>query len=197
MTLDGKGHKMSKSIGNTVSPLEVADKFGVDILRLWVCTTDYTGDQRLSDDILKKTADIYRRFRNTFRYLLGALDGFDDGHDWSVDDLPELEQYICHRLRETEMAVQRAMRAYDFHEAYQQLLRFVSNDLSALFFDVRKDRLYCDGLRDPARILTLAVMARVQHQPVSPIWRRFWPLPAKRSGRRVLIKQTMILNRCI
>ena len=163
MTMDGEGKKMSKSIGNTVSPLEVADQFGIDILRLWVCTTDYTGDQRLSNDILKKTADIYRRFRNTFRYLLGALDGFEASNDWSVGDLPELEQYICHRLKETEVAVDAAMNVYDFHEAYQQLLKFVTNDLSALFFDVRKDRVYCDSLTSQARVLTLEVMASILH----------------------------------
>ena len=161
MTMDGAGKKMSKSIGNTVSPLEVADKFGIDILRLWVCTTDYRGDQRLSDAILKKTADIYRRFRNTFRYLLGALVDFTPTGQWSPLDLPELERYICHRLKETEDAVDAAMRAYDFHEAFQQLLKFVSQDLSALFFDVRKDRLYCDGLDVPGRQLTLEVMACV------------------------------------
>ena len=163
MTMDGEGKKMSKSIGNTVSPLAVADKYGIDILRLWVCTTDYMGDQRLSDDILKKTADIYRRFRNTFRYLLGALDGFEYSDDWSIADLPELEQYVCHRLKETEVAVDAALQAYDFHEAYQQLLKFVTSDLSALFFDVRKDRVYCDGLGSQARVLTLQVMARVLH----------------------------------
>ena len=166
-TLDGEGRKMSKSLGNVVSPLDVADTFGIDILRLWVCTTDYSGDQRLSDDILKKTADIYRRFRNTFRYLLGALDGFEPRNDWSVADLPELEKYVCHRLRETEIAVYAAMKNYDFHEAYQQLLRFVSNDLSALFFDVRKDRLYCDGLQSRGRQLTLEVMASTLHSLVT------------------------------
>ena len=163
MTLDGQGRKMSKSEGNVVSPLEVADKFGIDILRLWVCSTDYRGDQRLSDDILKKIADIYRRFRNTFRYLLGALNGFKGSDKWSIADLPELEQFVCHRLRETETVVQNAMRVYDFHTAYQELLRFVTHDLSALFFDVRKDRIYCDDLTSRERVLTLEVMACTLH----------------------------------
>ena len=168
MTLDGQGYKMSKSVGNVVSPLAVADKFGIDILRLWVCTTDYRGDQRLSDAILKKTADIYRRFRNIFRYLLGALEGFQPSTRWEVAELPDLEQFICHRLKETEVAVDAAMDRYDFHEAYQQLLRFVTADLSALFFDVRKDRLYCDALTARPRVLTLELMASI-----------FWSLTAR------------------
>ena len=161
MTMDGEGKKMSKSTGNVVSPLVVADRFGIDILRLWVCTTDYKGDQRLSDDLLKKTVDIYRRFRNTFRYLLGALDGFEPSANWNVKELPELEQYVCHRLKETEIAVDAAMAAYDFHGAYQRLLALVTNSLSALFFDVRKDRIYCDGLSSRERLLTLEIMAIV------------------------------------
>lgn len=161
MTMDGNGKKMSKSIGNTVSPLEVADRFGIDILRLWVCTTDYMGDQRLSDDILKKTADLYRRFRNTFRYMLGALNGFVPNEKVEVGSLPELEQFICHRLKETEVAVDKAMQCYNFHDAFQQLLKFVTNDLSALFFDVRKDRVYCDAIGSHQRNLTLDVMAKV------------------------------------
>ncbi len=143
-TLDEKGMKMSKSIGNTVAPQEVIDEYGADILRLWVAQTDYTLDQRIGPKIIKGTADSYRRLRNTMRFLLGALDGFTEAERLPEPQMPELEQWVLHRLAELDVEIHKHYRAFDFAAVFQTLFNFATVDLSAYYFDIRKDALYCD-----------------------------------------------------
>ncbi len=143
-TMDAKGKKMSKSLGNTVDPLKVMETYGADIIRLWALSVDFTEDHRIGDEILKGVGDQYRKLRNTFRYLLGALDGFvGDMSDGA--QLPELEVYILALLAELDGKLKAAALAYDFNLYTRLLVDFCNEDLSAFFFDIRKDVLYCDG----------------------------------------------------
>ncbi|MBL4750138.1 MAG: isoleucine--tRNA ligase [Amylibacter sp.] len=150
-TLDGKGMKMSKSVGNTVAPEKVIKQYGADILRLWVAQADYTSDLRISDEILKNVADSYRRLRNTMRFLLGNLNGFTDAEKLDVAEMPELEQWVLHRLAELDVTVREGYTAYDFQSVFQQLFQFCTIDLSSVYFDIRKDVLYCDADDSTAR----------------------------------------------
>ncbi|MGQ0610182.1 MAG: isoleucine--tRNA ligase [Paracoccaceae bacterium] len=149
-TLDEKGMKMSKSLGNTVAPQAVIDEYGADILRLWVALSDYTVDLRIGKEILKGVADSYRRLRNTMRYMLGALKGFDDAERVDPALMPELERWVLHRLAELDGEVREGYARYDFQGVFQKLFTFCTSDLSAVYFDIRKDSLYCD----PAGSLT-------------------------------------------
>jgi len=142
--MDGEGRKMSKSLGNVVAPQQVIDQYGADILRIWTVSADYGEDLRISKDILAYQADSYRRLRNTFRYLLGALDGFSDAERIDRAAMPELERWILHRLAEIDAGLRAAIEAYDFHTVFTTLHNFCATDLSAFYFDVRKDSLYCD-----------------------------------------------------
>ncbi len=144
-TLDGKGNKMSKSLGNTIVPEEIVKQYGADILRLWVAQTDYTSDQRIGPEILKGTADSYRRLRNTMRYMLGSLHDFSEDQRVAADEMPELEQWVLHRLAELDHQVRVGYQAFDFNGVWQAIFTFATVDLSAFYFDVRKDALYCDG----------------------------------------------------
>ncbi|MEZ5724210.1 MAG: isoleucine--tRNA ligase [Paracoccaceae bacterium] len=144
-TLDEKGMKMSKSLGNTIVPAEVIKQYGADILRLWVAQVDYTADQRIGPEILKGTADSYRRLRNTLRFMLGNLDGFTDAERVAPEDMPELEQWVLHRLAQLDHKVRQGYDAYDFQGVFQALFQFATVDLSSFYFDIRKDALYCDG----------------------------------------------------
>ena len=144
-TLDEKGIKMSKSIGNTIVPEEVVKQYGADILRLWVAQTDYTSDQRIGPEILKGVADSYRRLRNTMRFLLGALGDFSEADRIAPKEMPELERWVLHRLAELDHTVRKGYAAYDFQGVFQALFTFATVDLSAFYFDIRKDALYCDG----------------------------------------------------
>ncbi|MBV7394169.1 isoleucine--tRNA ligase [Mameliella sediminis] len=144
-TLDEKGNKMSKSLGNTVAPEDVVKQYGADILRLWVAQTDYTADQRIGPEILKGVADSYRRLRNTMRYMLGAVTHFSEDQRVEPAEMPELERYILHRLAELDHTVRAGYAAFDFQGVYQQLFNFCTVELSAFYFDIRKDALYCDG----------------------------------------------------
>lgn len=144
-TLDGKGNKMSKSLGNTIVPEEIIKQYGADILRLWVAQTDYTSDQRIGPEILKGTADSYRRLRNTMRYMLGSLGDFSEDQRVATADMPELEQWVLHRLAELDHVVQNGYKSFDFNGVWQAIFNFATVDLSAFYFDVRKDALYCDG----------------------------------------------------
>ncbi len=144
-TLDGKGNKMSKSLGNTIVPEEIVKQYGADILRLWVAQTDYTSDQRIGPEILKGTADSYRRLRNTMRYMLGSLHDFTEDQRVEPADMPELEQWVLHRLAELDHQVRNGYQSFDFNGVWQALFTFATVDLSAFYFDVRKDALYCDG----------------------------------------------------
>ena len=144
-TLDEKGMKMSKSLGNTVAPQQVIDEYGADILRLWVALSDYTVDLRIGKEILKGVADSYRRLRNTMRYILGNLAGFTEAERLPVAEMPELEQWVLHRLAELDTEVRKGYAAYDFQGVFQRLFTFCTVDLSAVYFDIRKDVLYCDS----------------------------------------------------
>jgi isoleucyl-tRNA synthetase len=136
---------MSKSLGNVVSPQDVVSTLGADILRLWVIGSDYSDDLRIGPEILKTQVDIYRRLRNTLRYLLGALDGFSDAERLPVAEMPELERWVLHRVVELEAGLRQACRDFSFHGWFTELHNFCSVDLSALYFDIRKDSLYCDA----------------------------------------------------
>ncbi|RYG10030.1 MAG: isoleucine--tRNA ligase, partial [Caulobacteraceae bacterium] len=143
-TLDEKGEKMSKSKGNTTDPLTIIKESGADILRLWVALVDYSEDQRIGKQILQTTVDAYRKLRNTVRYLLGALADFDQAERLPLDQMPPLERFILHRLHELDAQVRTAYTEYRFQDVVRPVLEFCSNDLSALYFDIRKDALYCD-----------------------------------------------------
>ena len=142
--LDPQGKKMSKSLGNTVDPLKVMDESGADILRLWVASTDYFEDVRIGKEILAGTTDAYRKLRNTFRYLLGALDGFTDAEKVPVAQMPELERWVLHRLALLDGELRQAANDYEFNRYTRAIMAFANDDLSAFFFDVRKDVLYCE-----------------------------------------------------
>lgn len=135
---------MSKSLGNVVSPQDVVTRHGADVLRLWVVGSDYSGDLRIGPEILKQHADVYRRFRNTFRFLLGNLNGFNEAERLPYEELPELERWVLHRLDELNRAVRESCDRLVYHQLFTELHTFCAVDLSALYFDVRKDALYCD-----------------------------------------------------
>ncbi|MCZ4298670.1 isoleucine--tRNA ligase [Henriciella marina] len=159
--VDSEGKKMSKSLGNTVEPQKVADQFGIEILRLWTASSDFTEDLRISDDILKTNAESYRRLRNTLRYLLGALDGYDEAEAVDAKDMPGLERWVLHRLAESDALIRKSYAAFDFKRVMSAMLNFCGVDLSAIYFDIRKDSLYCDAPSDLRRRSTRTVMALV------------------------------------
>ncbi|MEO6388017.1 MAG: class I tRNA ligase family protein, partial [Croceibacterium sp.] len=150
-TMDAKGMKMSKSLGNTVSPLDVMQEYGADIIRLWALSVDYTEDHRIGDEILKGVADQYRKLRNTFRYLLGALVGFDEAERLPVAEMPELERYVLALLGNLDATLRQATADFDFNTYTRALIDFCNEDLSAFYFDIRKDSLYCDAPGDLKR----------------------------------------------
>lgn len=156
--LDEKGHKMSKSLGNTVTPEEVIKKYGADLLRLWIVNSDYSEDLRIGDEILKRQEDIYRRFRNTLRYLLGALDQFSDDELLDEAEMPDLELFILHQLKQLEAEHTKAKEEFDYSSFYMALHHFCAVDLSAFYFDIRKDALYCDRKDSHRRKATRTVM---------------------------------------
>ncbi|MEH6644859.1 isoleucine--tRNA ligase [Sulfitobacter sp.] len=156
-TLDAKGMKMSKSIGNTIVPQKIVDQYGADILRLWVAQTDYTNDQRIGDEILKGTADSYRRLRNTMRYMLGSLPDFDASTAVSHEKMPELEQLMLHKLVVLDGVVRDGFTRFDFQGVFRAIFDFATLDLSSFYFDIRKDALYCDG-DTPRRLAALTVL---------------------------------------
>ena len=144
-TMDANGRKMSKSEGNTINPLDVMKTYGADILRLWALSVDFTEDHRIGDEILKGVADQYRKLRNTFRYLLGALDGWSKDERLPVTEMPALERWVLHRLAVLSGELKAAALAYDFNRYTSLITGFVQDDLSAFAMDVRKDSLYCDA----------------------------------------------------
>ena len=149
--LDGQGKKMSKSLGNVVDPLKIIGESGADILRLWVAQTDYFEDVRIGKEVLAGTGDTYRKVRNTFRYLLGALDGFGEAERVGVAEMPELERHVLAKLAELDKELRDAADAFEFNRYSRALTDFMNEDLSAFFFDIRKDCLYCDAPTDPKR----------------------------------------------
>lgn len=162
-TMDAKGMKMSKSLGNTISPLKVMETNGADIIRLWALSVDFTEDHRIGDEILKGVADQYRKLRNTLRYLLGALDGFDEAERVGVEAMPELERYVLSLLGRLDATLREAVDAFDFNTYVRSLLDFCNEDLSAFFFDIRKDCLYCDAPTDLRRRAYRTVLDTLFH----------------------------------
>ena len=160
-TVDESGRKMSKSLGNVISPLEIADEMGAEILRLWVVSCDYTDDLKFGKNILKYQQDIYRRYRNTIRYLLGALSDFDSEKEILYDNLPILEKWILYKLAEIQKLFVDCVEQVDFQNFYSALHSFCNNDLSAFYFDIRKDTLYCDDRNGNTRLSALMVMNHV------------------------------------
>lgn len=149
--VDGKGKKMSKSVGNVVAPSQIMKQYGMDILRLWVASSDYNEDIRYSEEIMKGAADSYRRFRNSFRFLLGNLYDFNETEDAvAYADLPELEKWVLSKLHTTLSEVQNNYGKYQFRRVYELLHNFCSKELSNLYFDIRKDSLYCDPRAETA-----------------------------------------------
>ncbi|MBB6228244.1 isoleucyl-tRNA synthetase [Polymorphobacter multimanifer] len=162
-TMDQSGRKMSKSLGNTIDPLVLMKDYGADILRLWAATVDFTEDHRIGAEILKGVADQYRKLRNSFRYLLGALDGFDEAERLPAAAMPELERWVLHRLAEIDAALRANIADFDFNAYVATLSTFVNNDLSAFVFDIRKDSLYCDAATSPRRRAYRTVLDTLFH----------------------------------
>lgn len=151
--VDEQGRKMSKSLGNVTTLDEVVQDWGADIFRMWVSSSDFTQDLKLGKNILKQLEDVYRKLRNTLRYMLGALKGYDEKTESieHYEDLPDLEKWALHKLAETEAELDRCIEQYDINKYFSTLYMFCANDLSSFFFDIRKDCLYCDAQNDPKR----------------------------------------------
>ena len=152
------GRKMSKSLGNITSPQDIVSKFGADILRLWVVGSDYSEDLRIGAEIIKYQSDLYRRIRNTLRFLLGNLARFTPEQRMPLDQMPELERWVLHRVWELDRLVRKSIDDYDFHTLWTALHNFCAVDLSAFYFDIRKDSLYCDPLTDAKRRACVTVL---------------------------------------
>ncbi|USU08335.1 isoleucine--tRNA ligase [Sphingomonadaceae bacterium OTU29MARTA1] len=161
--LDGQGRKMSKSLGNVVDPLKIIGESGADILRMWVASTDYFDDVRIGKEVLSTASDAYRKLRNTFRYMLGALDGFDESERVAVEAMPELERYVLTLLGQLDMDLREAADGFELNRYLRRLTDFANEDLSAFFFDIRKDSLYCDGATDPKRRAYRTVLDTLFH----------------------------------
>ncbi len=159
--VDGKGLKMSKSLGNVIAPEDILKKYGADILRIWVASSNYAEDLRIDYSILDQHAESYRKIRNTFRYLLGNLnDNFEQINleKIKIENLPELEQFMLHKIYNLNSKFNKYFKDYDFHNLYKELLNFCTVDLSAFYFDIRKDTLYCDPINSDKRKYTLILL---------------------------------------
>ncbi len=161
--LDGTGRKMSKSLGNVVDPLKIIGESGADILRMWVASTDYFDDVRIGKEVLATSSDAYRKLRNTFRYLLGALDGFEESERVATKDMPHLELYVLDLLGKLDVELKSAAEAFEFNRYIRALTDFAQEDLSAFFFDIRKDSLYCDAPSDAKRRAYRTVLDTLFH----------------------------------
>ncbi len=156
--LDEQGRKMSKSTGNVTAPQDVIKQSGADILRMWVCASDYADDLRIGPEILKTTADTYRKLRNTMRWMLGSLAHFHDDERVAFEKMPELERLMLHRLAELDELVRQAYADFDYKRIFAALSAFMTADLSAFYFDIRKDALYCDPYSSLTRKASLTVI---------------------------------------
>ena len=159
--VDGKGMKMSKSMGNVISPEDILKNYGADILRVWVAASDYAEDLRIDQSILTQHAESYRKIRNTFRFMLGNLkDNYEKQVFEKIDlkEIDELEQYILHKIYQISKSVEINLKNYNFHKLYKELLNFCTLDLSSFYFDIRKDVLYCDSLDSKKRINCVKVL---------------------------------------
>jgi isoleucyl-tRNA synthetase len=152
------GRKMSKSLGNVVVPQDVIKQSGADILRMWVCASDYSDDLRIGPEILKTTADTYRKLRNTIRWMLGSLAHFHDDERVKPEQMPELERLMLHRLAELDAQVRKAYAEFDYKRIFAAVAAFMTADLSAFYFDIRKDALYCDPYSSVTRKAALTVI---------------------------------------
>ena len=184
--LDEKGRKMSKSVGNVVDPLKIVNESGADIVRLWVAQADYFDDLKIGPKAIATASDTYRKLRNTFRYLLGALDGYGEDERIAPEAMPELERYILHRLAMLDTELREAVGGFDFTRYLRLLADFMQDELSAFFFDVRKDSLYCDAPADPKRRAYRSVLDTLFHAlvrwaaPILPftaeeVWQERYP----------------------
>ena len=163
MALDASGKKMAKSVGNVVDPIAISDTQGADILRLWVASIDYFDDVKIGKEVLAGQTDAYRKLRNTFRYLLGALDGWDEAERLPVAAMPELERWVLHRLAELDAELRGHVANFDFAPMMTAINGFVNADLSAFYFDIRKDSLYCDAVGNPKRRACRTVLDTLFH----------------------------------
>ena len=143
--VDGKGRKMSKSIGNVISPDEIINKYGADILRIWVVASDYSEDLKIDNQIINYQIDSYRKIRNTIRFLLGNLNNFSVNDAVKLEQMPDLEKYILNKVSQMNTELKSLVQKHDYHGIFVKLLNFCTLDLSAFYFDIRKDSLYCDG----------------------------------------------------
>jgi isoleucyl-tRNA synthetase len=159
--LDEQGRKMSKSLGNTVAPQDVIKDSGADILRMWVCASDYADDIRIGKEIIKTNVETYRKLRNTIRWMLGSLAHFHEGDRVAPEKMPELERLMLHRLAELDSIVREAYEAFDYKRIFAQLNAFMTSDLSAFYFDIRKDALYCDPISSTKRKACLTVIDQI------------------------------------
>jgi isoleucyl-tRNA synthetase len=162
-TLDEQGRKMSKSLGNTVEPQKVIKESGADILRMWVAATDYSDDQRIGPEILKTTVDTYRKLRNTLRWILGSLHPFTEADRVAFEQMPELEKLMLHRLAEMDAVIRKSYAEFDYKRVFASLVQFMTVDLSAFYFDIRKDALYCDPISSVTRKSCLTVLDHTFH----------------------------------
>jgi isoleucyl-tRNA synthetase len=156
--LDENGRKMSKSLGNVTAPQDVIKQSGADILRMWCCASDYADDLRIGPEILKTTVETYRKLRNTIRWMLGSLAHFRDEDRIAPAKMPELERLMLHRLTELDTLVRRAYSDFDYKRIFAALNAFMTSDLSAFYFDIRKDALYCDPISSTTRKACLTVI---------------------------------------
>ncbi len=172
-TMDGQGRKMSKSLGNTILPKDITEKYGADILRLWVSSVDYREDVRISENILQQMSDAYRRIRNTARFLMGNLNNFDYANDKvDYEDMFEIDKWAMHKLEELKEKTTEYYDKYEFYSLFQEITYFCSMEMSSFYLDIVKDRLYCEGTtsierRSAQTVLTevLKVLVRI----ISPV----------------------------
>lgn len=162
-TLNEDGRKMSKSSGTGVDPQQVINQYGADILRLWVTSTNYFEDQRIGAEIIKGQVEAYRKIRNTLRFMLGNLNGFQDSERLQFAEMPELERWVLHRVWELDALVRRSVADFEFNPMYQALYQFTILDLSAFYFDIRKDALYCDAKESLRRRAARTVLDTLFH----------------------------------
>jgi len=165
--LDREGDKMSKSVGNVILPQAIAEKNGADIFRLWVASSDFTQDMRMGQDVIQANTDAYRRLRNTIRFMLANLEGFSEKERIAPAEMPELERFMLAKLAELDKTLRAAYMEYDFNRVYSMLFGFCTNELSAFYFDISKDALYCDRADDPRRKAARTVIDEIFRRVVT------------------------------